>query len=93
MEISAVSPNNPLTGQSVQQKTPEARNETRAVVQATQKLNETQIFGYHSELVYAFDRQTQRPLVRLVDKETREVLRQFPPEHVLRMYEDLKLHA
>ncbi len=97
MEISAVGLNTGLAGHSrleqQQATSPAARDETRSVIQATQKLNQTQMFGYHSELVFAMDRQTGRPLVRLIDKETREVLRQFPPEHVLRMAEDFKLRA
>ncbi|MEZ5351232.1 MAG: flagellar protein FlaG [Bryobacteraceae bacterium] len=95
MEISAVGLHTGLAGYKglEQQRSTVERSETRTLIQATQKLNQTQMFGYHSELVFAMDRQTGRPLVRLIDKETREVLRQFPPEHVLRMAEDLKLRA
>jgi uncharacterized FlaG/YvyC family protein len=98
MEISAVGLQAQLAGQTTGQAaaSPRAaadRGETRDLIKATQKLNQTQVFGYQNELVFAMDRQTGRPLMRLIDKETREVLQQFPPEYVLRMAEDLKLRA
>jgi uncharacterized FlaG/YvyC family protein len=39
------------------------------------------------------DRHTQRPVIRLVDRETKDVIRQIPPEHVLRLAEELEKHA
>jgi uncharacterized FlaG/YvyC family protein len=93
MEISAIGASAVLAGESsAATRSPEAR-EAQKLVQAVQKINQAQTFGYHSELVYLRDQQTGRPLVRIIDKTTKEVLTQIPPEHVLRMAEDLKLRA
>jgi flagellar protein FlaG len=47
------------------------------------------MFGENSELTFVLDRQTRRPLVRIIDKKTNEVIRQIPPEYALRMAEYL----
>jgi flagellar protein FlaG len=63
--------------------------ENREVIQAVKAVNAAEMFGTNSELTFLVDRMTQRPVIRLVDKETRDVIRQIPPEYVLRMAEDL----
>lgn len=70
--------------------TPEQRENDRNLVKAVKKLNESGFGGAGNELTFAMDRNTHRPLVRIVDKETREVIQQIPAEHVLRMAEELK---
>jgi uncharacterized FlaG/YvyC family protein len=60
----------------------------RQLIQAVKALNPTDLFGQESELTFVFDRHTHRALVRVVDKRTREVLMQIPPEHVIRMAEE-----
>ena len=37
------------------------------------------------------DRETQRPVIEIVDRKTREVIQQVPPEYVLRVTEALNL--
>ncbi len=64
-----------------------ARN--REVIQAVKAVNASEMFGTRSELTFSMDRQSQRLVIRLVDKETKDVIRQFPPEYVLRMAEDI----
>lgn len=65
------------------QATPEA-------AQAVTAINGAKLFGQDSELTFAMDRESRRTVVRLVDRNTRKVIRQIPPEYVLRMAEDLK---
>jgi flagellar protein FlaG len=67
--------------------------ENREVVQAVKAVNAAELYGSNSELTFMVDRMTQRPVIRLVDKETRDVIRQIPPEYVLRMAEDLTQSA
>lgn len=81
VDLPAVSETSPLT--------PQQRSEQRQLVQAVQAVNSAQIFGEGTELTFAFDRHTKAPVMRLVDKETKEVIRQMPPEYVLRLAEDL----
>jgi flagellar protein FlaG len=71
-------------------RTPEERESDRNLVKAVKKLNESGFAGTGNELTFVFDRNTRRPLVRIVNKETREVIQQIPPEHVLRMAEELR---
>lgn len=71
-------------------RTPERQQEHREIVKAVKKLNQAEFYGNRSELQLAVDRGTKRTVVRIIDKETKEVLNQIPPEYVLRMAEDLK---
>ena len=71
--------------------TTEVQAEDRELIQAVKALNATEMFGQNGELTFVLDRETRRPLVRIVDRETREVIRQIPPEYALRIAEDLRL--
>jgi len=62
----------------------------RALIQAVKALNAAELFGQNSELSFVLDRETRRPVVRLIDRKTAEVIRQIPPEYLLRMAHDLK---
>jgi flagellar protein FlaG len=63
--------------------------ERRELIQAVKAVNAADLFGENSELTFALDRQTRRPVVRILDRKTKEVLRQIPPEYVLRLAEGL----
>ncbi len=63
--------------------------EQRELIKAVHALNESKLFGQNSELTFTFDRATKRPIMRIVDRTTSEVIRQIPPEQVLRMAETL----
>ncbi len=67
--------------------------ETRDIVRAVKALNQTQMFGQDNELMFQKDRQTQRMVLRIVNRQTNEVISQIPPEYVLRLAEDLKSNA
>ena len=71
--------------------TPEIAADQRQIIQAVKALNATEMFGENSELTFVLDRATRRPLVRIIDKKTNEVIRQIPPEYALRMAEYLKI--
>lgn len=90
MEIGSVFQNQPAPSTALQA-TPEIKAERRELVQAVKALNATELFGQNNELTFAFDRDTRRQVVRIVDRETREVVRQIPPEYAIRMAEDLRL--
>lgn len=71
---------------------PAAQNaaENRELILAVQALNEAELFGQNNELTFVLDPETHRPLVRIINRKTNEVIRQIPPEYALRMAEDLK---
>jgi len=61
--------------------------ENREVVQAVKALNNTEMFG-ENELDFQRDPQTQRMVVKVVNRKTREVVSQVPPEYILRLAGD-----
>jgi flagellar protein FlaG len=63
--------------------------ENREVVQAVKALNHSEMFG-ENELDFQRDPQTHRMVVRVLDRKTKEVVSQVPPEYVLRLAEDMK---
>jgi len=70
--------------------TPDKAAENREVVQAVKALNNTQMFGEDNDLVFQKDPQTQRMVIKVVNRKTQDVISQIPPEYVLRLAEDLK---
>jgi uncharacterized FlaG/YvyC family protein len=64
--------------------------ENREVVRAVKAVNGTEMFGPENELRFQKDPETQRMVVRVVNRKTREVISQVPAEYLLRLAEDLK---
>jgi hypothetical protein len=65
-----------------------ARTEARNVLRAARTLAEAGLIeagGVGNEMTFALDRETRRTVVRIVDRETKEVIRQIPSEEILRM--------
>lgn len=88
MEFTPVSKPGPVMA-PVQSADVERAAENRALIQAVKAINGAELFGSNSELRFVVDRETQRPVIRLVDRETRDVIRQIPPEYILRLAEEL----
>jgi len=65
----------------------EQQAENRQLIQAVQAINASEMFGADSELTFSLDRRAQHAVMRLVNRKTKEVIRQIPAEHVLRMAE------
>lgn len=61
----------------------------RALIRAVRAVNSAELLGYDNELSFVFDRHSRQPVVRIVNRETREVVQQIPAEYVLRMAEEL----
>jgi uncharacterized FlaG/YvyC family protein len=71
---------------------PDARNqnwllENQQLIQMVKQVNAPELFGQNSELSFARDQETKRPVVRIIDRRTNQVVMQLPPEYVLRMAE------
>jgi flagellar protein FlaG len=64
--------------------------ENRQVVQAVKAINGAEMFGPENELRFQKDPETNRFVVRVIDRKTREVVSQVPDEYVLRLAEDMK---
>ncbi len=63
--------------------------ETRTIVTAIKAINASELSGSNNEIIFAIEPSTKRPVVRLVNKKTRDVIRQIPPEYMLRMAEEI----
>ena len=63
---------------------------SREVVQAVKALNQSRMFGEENDLVFQRDPKSRRILIRVVDRKTKEVIEQVPPEYILRLAENLK---
>jgi len=63
---------------------------TRSVVSAVRAVNKAQLFGDNRELSFTRDRDTHKMVIRIVERQTGEVVEQIPPEQVLRMMQDLQ---
>ena len=90
MELYAIRPVGPITPTADAQLTPQQRTERTALVQAKKAVNEVQAFGPTSEVTFSLDRVTHKPVLQIVDRQTREVLSQLPPEYLLRVAAQLK---
>jgi uncharacterized FlaG/YvyC family protein len=91
MEISSIKP----IGYAVQQPTsldPAQAAYRRQLMQATKSVNDSGLLG-NNELVFSVDRQTHRPIIRVEDKETHEIVFQAPPEYVLNLAQSLNVGA
>jgi uncharacterized FlaG/YvyC family protein len=64
--------------------------ENRDMIQAVRTVNSAGALGDDRELAFLLDRETQRPIMRIVNRQTHEVIQQVPPEYVLRMAEELR---
>jgi flagellar protein FlaG len=65
-------------------------NERRELVKAIKAINATEFFGENHELTFVMDRETHRPIMRIVDRQTREVIQQLPPEYALRLAKQIR---
>ncbi len=64
---------------SVEKRTPEQKG----LIEAVAKINKSGLLGQEKELTFQMDRDTGRPVIRVVNRQTREVVQQIPPEYVL----------
>jgi flagellar protein FlaG len=67
---------------------PEQRAEQKKLIQAVKAVNDAELFGQDAGLTFSYDRQTRTVVVKLVNKETDEVIRQIPAEYLLRLAAD-----
>ncbi|MCL4402722.1 MAG: flagellar protein FlaG [Acidobacteria bacterium] len=90
MDIQSTAAHNATATLTATTPSPQQSVEQKEIVQAIKAVNKAGLFGEDDELTFQMDRETRRPVVRLVNRKTKEVIRQIPPEYVLRMAEDLK---
>jgi len=93
MDISSVEQQKPLLA-SAAQPIPQAQvAERKQLIQAVKEVNKSEMLGENNELTFVVDRKTRKALVRVVNRQTNEVVLQIPPEYVLRMAEELRRNS
>jgi len=81
-ELVTVAPVSPLT--------PQERAQQRQLIRAVESVNLSQMFGQSTELTYSYDSRAKKTVLRIVDKETNEVVRQLPEEYLLELAQELE---
>jgi len=90
MNISSVQTSVFVPDASASAETPQQKQERQQLVQAVKAVNDSNAMGDRNELTFVLDRASHRTLVRVIDRQTKEVVMQIPPEYVLRLAEQLK---
>ncbi len=88
MNIAAINSTNPVGPADL----PSAKaltNEQRTLIRAVAAVNASGTFGEDNQLTYSVDRQAHLVVVRLVNKNTGDVVQQMPAEYLVRMAEEL----
>jgi uncharacterized FlaG/YvyC family protein len=88
MNISSSNPNAPVIPPVAAQMPPEEAAHRRELVQAARSVNVSGVLG-QNQLVFSVDRATHRMIMRVVNRDTHEVVLQVPPEYVMRLAQDL----
>ena len=68
----------------------ESRALNRAAFTAVQQLNSADYAGDGREVTFSVDRASHRPVIKLVDTATREIIQQWPLEYVLQLAAGMK---
>lgn len=90
MEISAINRTDPALPVTAVNVPPDIATQNRELIQAVKALNESEMFGQDEELDFQIDSATKRLVVRVLNRNTKEVITQIPPAYVLRMAQSLK---
>jgi uncharacterized FlaG/YvyC family protein len=64
--------------------------EQRRLARAVAALNANGLFGESNELTFSRDSGTDRVVIKIVNRNTKEVIQQLPPEYVLRLAEETR---
>ena len=67
------------------------QSENREIIQAVRAVSASVQLGENNELTFSLDRQSRRPIIKVINRQTNEVVLQIPNEQILRLAEDLKL--
>lgn len=68
----------------------EARAHTQAVASAVQVINQAGIAGAGREVTYSQDSATKQLVIQVVDRQSKEVIVQWPSDYALEMAQDYR---
>ena len=90
MSVSSISPGQIPESPPSSAVSPADAAKRRQLVQAVKTINANEVFGSGNELTFVFDRAKQRTITRVINRDTKEVVLQVPPEYVLDLAHDLQ---
>ncbi len=90
MDVSRIAPIASPQSASQREVHPDVAARNRVVSSAVRTANEYHLFGQDRELVFALDPDTSQPIVRLIDAESRTVIRQIPPKYVVELAKEMR---
>ena len=61
----------------------------QSLIQAVKAVNAADLFGPNNELSFQLDRNARQVVIRIVNRDTHELVDQLPPEYVLRLAEEI----
>ena len=67
---------------------PKERSQQDNLIKAVHSINQNKLAGENREMTYSLDPATHRVVFKLIDTSTKEVIRQIPPEYLLRLAEE-----
>ena len=88
MDISSIPPLSAPAAVGSSSVPPAPDPDQRALIRAVKAIDSTALFGENHELSFILDRNTRQVVVRVVNRDTHEVLRQIPAEYLLRLAEE-----
>jgi flagellar protein FlaG len=88
MDISSIMPGDSTATLITSPPAPDAAAR-RELVAATRTVNASDVLGAN-QLVFMVDPQTRKPVIRVQNRDTHEVVLQLPPDYVLRLAEELR---
>jgi len=68
---------------------PEQAANNRNLIQAVQAENQAGILGDQNEITFQMDRNSRMPVIQIIDRSTKQVVEQIPPEYILQLAETL----
>ncbi|MFN7994714.1 MAG: flagellar protein FlaG [Bryobacteraceae bacterium] len=89
MDIAAVNRSEPVTPAVMEPQQPTWLVENRHLVKTVKQINASELFGGDRELTFGRDQDTHRPVIRVVNRQTRQVMMQLPPDYVLELARSL----
>lgn len=76
-ELATYQPTSPIT--------PEERVQQQQLIKAVASINSANLLGASTELTFSYGRQDRKMTLQIVDRNSKEVLRQVPSDDVLRL--------
>lgn len=89
MDTGAINPLGASLAASMVRQAPMQLSDKREIIKAVEAVNKAEAFGSNQELMFGFDEDLKRPVLRIVDRSTGEVVAQVPPQSVLKMARSL----